>query len=70
MAAGQQRPVLAAVTLVGRGEANRTVAMLGIVAVGEALDPGARLLDRREAAGWPVGRVLAGLTCPPETTSL
>ena len=51
MAAGERCPVLAAVTLIGRDEADRTVPMLGAVPVGEALDPGSRRLDRREAAG-------------------
>ena len=60
MALGEQRPVLATVALVGRDEADRAVAMLEIVPSSEALDPCPRRFDRCEAAGRPVGRVLAG----------
>lgn len=60
MSVGEQFPVFAAVALVGGDEADRAVAMLGVVPSGEAVDPGPRCFDRREAPGRLGGCVLAG----------
>lgn len=57
---GEQRLILAAVALLGCHEADRAMAMVGVILFGEALDPSPRFFDRCEAAGWPVGGVLAG----------
>jgi hypothetical protein len=60
MSAVEHSPVLAVVALVGGDEADRAVAMLGVVPSGEAVDPGQRCFDRSEAPGRPGGCVLSG----------
>jgi len=59
VAFGEQGPVLAAMALVGRDEAQRAVKVLKVMPAHEALNPGPRLVDGREAAGGPVGHVFA-----------
>jgi hypothetical protein len=60
MAAGRHRTIHAPVTLVGLDGADHAAAMRGVVPGSGPVHPGAGRLDRREAAGRPVGRVLAG----------
>ena len=59
-AAGERCVVTPIVARIWCDEADRAVAMLGVVPSGEAVNPSLRCFDRREAPGRPSGCVLAG----------